>query len=111
MELIAQALRPGDRDFHDKAFMTGILSLVNALLGMPMAEILGSMPVDEEVRNGLVQRTGKLGAMLLVVEALEETDLLEIEKALEAVPGLQHSQVIGMQVEAMRWANSIGDAG
>ena len=111
MELIAQATRPTDRDFHDKAFMTGILSLVNALLGMPMAEILGAMPVDEDVRNGLVQRTGRLGAMLLVVEALEETDLLGIEKALEAVPGLQHSQVIGMQVEAMRWANSIGEAG
>ena len=111
MELIAQATRPTDRDFHDKAFMTGILSLVNALLGMPMAEILGAMPVDEDVRNGLVQRTGRLGAMLLVVEALEETDLKQIEKALEAVPGLEHSQVIGMQVEAMRWANSIGEAG
>ena len=111
MELIAQATRPTDRDFHDKAFMTGILSLVNALLGMPMAEILGAMPVDEDVRNGLVQRTGRLGAMLLVVEALEETDLKQIEKALEAVPGLEHSQVIGMQVEAMGWANSIGEAG
>jgi EAL and modified HD-GYP domain-containing signal transduction protein len=80
MELIAAALKPDDRDFQDRAFMTGILSLVNALLGMPMPEIVGSV-------------------------------LLGIEKALEDVPGLVHSQVIGMQVEAMRWADSVGEAG
>jgi EAL and modified HD-GYP domain-containing signal transduction protein len=111
MELIAQALRATARDFHDKAFMAGILSLVNALLGMPMSEILGSMPVDEDVRNVLVQRSGPLNAMLLLVEALEEAELRGIEKALARVPGLEHHQVIGMQVEAMAWANSIGEAG
>jgi c-di-GMP-related signal transduction protein len=110
MELIAQALRPNDRDFHDRAFMTGILSLVNALLGMPMGEILGSMPVDVNVKSALVQRSGNLGAMLLLVEALEESELMGIEKALAQVPGLQHNQVIGLQVEAMAWANSIGEA-
>jgi EAL and modified HD-GYP domain-containing signal transduction protein len=111
MELIAHGLRPADRDFHDKAFMTGILSLVNALLGMSMAEILGSMPVDEGVRHGLIRRSGPLGSMLLLVEALEESELMGIEKALEAVPGLEHRQVIGLQVEAMAWANSIGETG
>jgi c-di-GMP-related signal transduction protein len=111
MELIAHGLRPADRDFHDKAFMTGILSLVNALLGMSMAEILGPMPVDEDVRYGLIRRSGPLGSMLLLVEALEESELMGIEKALEAVPGLQHRQVIGLQVEAMAWANSIGETG
>ena len=111
MELIAQALRAADRDFHDKAFMTGILSLVNALLGMSMAEILGPMPVDEDVRHGLIRRSGPLGSMLLLVEALEESELMGIEKALESVPGLEHRQVIGLQVEAMAWANSIGETG
>jgi EAL and modified HD-GYP domain-containing signal transduction protein len=110
MELIAQALRPDDRNFHDRAFMTGILSLVNALLGMQMGEILRSVPVDANVKSALVQRSGTLGAMLLLVEALEESELIGIEKALAQVPGLQHSQVIGLQVEAMAWANSIGEA-
>jgi c-di-GMP-related signal transduction protein len=110
MELIACALRAADGDFHDKAFMAGILSLVNALLGMPMSEILGAMPVHADVRKALVQRSGPLGSMLLLVEALEEAELMGIEKALAQVPGLEHRQLIGMQVEAMAWANSIGDA-
>jgi len=109
MELIARALRPGDAGFHDRAFTAGILSLVNALLGMPMGEVVGSMPVAAEVKAALVERAGGLGAMLLLVEALEEADLMGIERALDRVPGLEHHQVIGMQVEAMRWANSIGE--
>jgi EAL and modified HD-GYP domain-containing signal transduction protein len=111
MELVATALKPGDRDFQDRAFMTGILSLVNALLGMPMQEIIGGVPLDQDAKQALLERTGLLGKMLALVEALEESGLLGIEKALEEVPGLAHSQVIGMQVEAMRWANSIGEAG
>jgi EAL and modified HD-GYP domain-containing signal transduction protein len=110
MELIASALKPSDRDFHDRAFMAGILSLVNALLGLPMAEIVGSVPLAQDVKQALLERSGELGHMLLLVEALEESDLLGIEKALDSVPGLAHSQVIGMQVEAMGWANSIAEA-
>jgi hypothetical protein len=49
--------------------------------------------------------------LLTLAEALEESDLQGIERALDHVHGLDHGQVIGLQVEAMRWANSIGDAG
>jgi len=111
MELVGTALKPGDRAFQDRAFMTGILSLVNALLGMPTQEIVGAVPLDPDVKQALLERSGRLGKMLLLVEALEEAGLLGIEKALEEVPGLAHSEVIRMQVEAMRWANSIGEAG
>jgi len=109
MELMAQALKPSDREFHDQAFTAGTLSLVPALLGMPMREIIGPMPIDPELKYALLERTGSLGNMLVVAEALEEADLLQIEAALAKVPGLDHGQLIGMQVEAMAWANSIGE--
>jgi c-di-GMP-related signal transduction protein len=69
------------------------------------------VPLDQDVKQALLDRSGQLGKMLLLVEALEESGLIGIEKALDHVPGLDHRQVIGMQVEAMRWANSIGEAG
>ena len=110
MELIARALRSDDTAFQHRAFVAGLLSLINALLGMSMGEIVGSMPVDAKLKAALVERTGHVGAMLLLVEALEESELAGIERALDRIPGLAHGQVIGMQVEAMRWANSIGEA-
>ena len=111
MELLARALRPSDRGFQERAFLTGALSLVNALLGLPMSEILGSIPLTPDVRSALQERGGEAGALLTLAEALEESDLQGIERALDHVHGLDHGQVIRLQVEAMRWANSIGDAG
>jgi len=109
MELIAQGVRSKERDLADRAFIAGILSLVNALLGMPMQDILGSMPLDQEIKDALLGRSGRLGSMLILVEALEEADLAEIEQALAKLPMLDHGKVPAMQVEAMRWANSIGE--
>ena len=111
MELLARALRPSDRGFQERAFLTGALSLVNALLGLPMSEILDGVPLATDVRSALLERGGEAGALLTLAEALEESDLQGIEQALDHVPGLDHGQVIGLQVEAMRWANSIGEDG
>ena len=111
MELLARALRANDRGFQERAFLTGALSLVNALVGLPMSEILGRVPLTPDVRSALQQHGGEAGALLTLAEALEESDLYGIERALNHVHGLDHGQVIRLQVEAMRWANSIGDAG
>lgn len=110
MELIAQGLHTPERELADRAFMAGILSLVNALLGMPMQDIVGNMPLDQDIKDALLERSGRLGAMLVLVEALEESDLAGIEAALAQLPALDHGKVPAMQVEAMRWASSIGDS-
>jgi len=109
MELIAQGLHTPERELPDRAFMAGILSLVNALLGMPMQDIVGDMPLDQDIKDALLERSGRLGAMLVLVEALEESDLAGIEAALAQLPALDHGKVPAMQVEAMRWASSIGE--
>ncbi|MCW5623082.1 MAG: EAL domain-containing protein, partial [Burkholderiales bacterium] len=110
MELVAQVLPSREHDLPDRAFMTGILSLVNALLGMPLQDILGSMAIDPEIREALLARTGRLGGLLALVEALEESDMTQIEQALARLPTLDRSRLPPLQVEAMRWANAIGEA-
>ncbi len=110
MELIGQELRRGDRRFQDQAFVTGILSLVSALLGMPLADVLESFPLDAEVKSALLQHDGKLGAMLSLVESLEESEFGQIQKALVPLPDLNHGEMLRLQLDAMRWANSIGGA-
>ena len=109
MELLTRGLRPGDREAQERAFLTGTLSLINALLAAPLAKILGTLPVADDVRTALLAREGELGALLALVEALEVSDLATIERALDRVPGLDHRRVIGLQVEAMRWADLIGE--
>jgi EAL and modified HD-GYP domain-containing signal transduction protein len=111
MELLARALRAEDRGFQERAFLTGTLSLVNALLPARLTEILSTLPVADDVRSALLAREGELGALLAIVQALETAELAAIERALARAPTLDHSSVIKRQVEAMRWANLIGESG
>jgi EAL and modified HD-GYP domain-containing signal transduction protein len=109
MELLARAAEPEKRTLQERAFLTGTLSLVNALLPARLAEIVETLPVAYDVRAALLTREGELGALLAVVQALEIAELPGIEQALDRVPQLDHGRVIGLQVEAMRWANLIGE--
>jgi len=109
MELLMRALDPRDREGQERAFLTGTLSLVNALLAVPLPQLLESLSVASDVRRALLSRDGRLGALLALVEALEVSDLATIERALDRVPGLDHRRVIGLQLEAMRWADFIGE--
>jgi EAL and modified HD-GYP domain-containing signal transduction protein len=58
----------GDRDAQDLAFMTGAFSLLDRLLGMPMAEILAELPLPGHVAAALLAREGVLGQRLLLGE-------------------------------------------
>ena len=111
MELLARAIRAEDRSFQERAFLTGTLSLVNVLLPARLTEIVSTLPVADDVRSALLAREGELGALLVLVHALETAELFAIEHALSRMQALDHSGVINLQVEAMRWANLIGESG
>lgn len=68
MEALCQ-LRGGDRDAQDLAFMAGVFSLLDVLLGMPMQAIIPSLNLAPEVSAALLERNGELGNLLALVES------------------------------------------
>jgi EAL and modified HD-GYP domain-containing signal transduction protein len=74
VELLAQRLRPGQRNIAEIAFTVGIMSLMDALFDMPMEEVLEQMPVSDEVREALVDRQGFFGELLKLCECIEDID-------------------------------------
>lgn len=58
----------GDRDEQDLAFMTGAFSLLEHLLGMHMAEIVGELCLPAHVEAALLRREGINGARLRLME-------------------------------------------
>lgn len=59
----------------------------------------------------LLQRSGELGALLQVTEAGEQADWQIIEAAKKALPALDLDMLNLLQVEALRWANSLYGSG
>lgn len=75
-----------NKDLSDSAFIVGILSLSDTLLGIPMDEILQGLNLSPEIIEALNNRDGTLGKPLAIIENLEQDALDMIEDSLK-----QHS--------------------
>ena len=107
MELVALREHPGDRDYADRAFMVGTLSLLDALLDEPMKEILARLNLQEDAESALLKRDGGLGNMLRLCETLEAGNLASIQQSLSAHFSMSLEMLNKVQLEALAWANGI----
>jgi c-di-GMP phosphodiesterase len=108
MELLAQSVHPSNRGMADTAFTVGIMSLMETLFSVPMADILGRLPVAEEVSEALIERAGFFGRMLMLVEMLERdgrgfTSMTPLMKEFR----VNHSDLYAMQVAAYEWSDRV----
>jgi len=110
MELLAGIERPGNEDYRGRAFMTGILSLLNVLLQMPLPEVLSELNVDTDVRAALMERGGALGRLFCLVEKCEEQDVAALTALVAQLPFLTMEQLVQSDAEAAGWAAGIADA-
>ncbi len=58
----------------ERAFLVGMLSLVDVLLSRPMEEIALDLSLDDEIRRALLKRTGTLGRLLFMIECMERAE-------------------------------------
>lgn len=107
METIAKADPASSKEDHDAAFMTGILSLIDALLAMPKEEIFKGLMISDEVKDALLYYKGGLGYILRLAESVEADNHIETKELIADVPGLNVESLMQMQLEAFFWANSI----
>ena len=108
MELIAQHLLDGGRELEDRAFMTGIMSLMPVLLHVPMQEVITSLNVTQDVREALEQRGGILGRLLQLIEELEKNDAVASGRLIAELPGISGERVNVVLTQALAWANNVG---
>jgi EAL and modified HD-GYP domain-containing signal transduction protein len=92
---------------RDRAFMTGILSLLDALLGESLADVIAPLGLPDEVGGALLHRHGRLGDLLRLVEALEVGDDGQVAALLAANATCSVAELPGLQVAAMTWADGI----
>lgn len=70
LESLADVLDP-DGELPAQAFITGIISRMDALVKAPMPTILEDLEVDKEITSALLHGSGKLGTLLALAEAVE----------------------------------------
>jgi EAL and modified HD-GYP domain-containing signal transduction protein len=107
MELLAQRLRPGQRYVADIAFTAGIMSLMDVLFGIPMADIVDQIPVSEEIRKALLGREGFFGELLRLSESIEQADGEDF--VLPTLKGLAISgdDMVELEMSAFQWTDTV----
>lgn len=102
MELLAGRWRPDDPRLGDQAFLTGVMSRLDALFGTTLEQALADLPLATSVREALLDRSGRLGQLLSVCEARERADVAALE-ALCAAMGVDVADTARAEIEAAAW--------
>ncbi|MCX8085945.1 MAG: EAL domain-containing protein [Rhodocyclaceae bacterium] len=106
MELLARE-GGGTQELADQAFMTGMMSLLEAALEIPMARIVEELNLAAPIRAALLAREGRLGKLLYLMECVECLDTHCLNEQLSEL-GLTLDQLTAAEIAAMSWANAIG---
>ena len=94
-------LAGGDRDEGDQAFMTGVFSLLDRLLHMPMSDIVADLHLADDVSGALLQRSGTLGRWLRLTESQASRQDLD-------AAGITPADWWHSQLNAYHWAIQVG---
>ncbi|MDR0908463.1 MAG: EAL domain-containing protein [Spirochaetaceae bacterium] len=83
MESLCQELHPDKKEMHEKAYLTGVISRVDALFRMPMDKALDNFNLDQTINDALLKQDGELGALLNLMNLQELDQGIDIDKMLK----------------------------
>ncbi|HEY3782760.1 MAG TPA: HDOD domain-containing protein [Fimbriimonadaceae bacterium] len=103
-ELLAAAQ---GRSGKERYFTTGLLSVIDAMMDLPMSEILAELSLDNDIHEALLdpEAEGEIADVLRVVLAYEAADFNRIEELSTA-----QSRVAECYRAAIGWANEMSSS-
>lgn len=107
MELLAAELLPPEES--DDAFVVGVFSLLDTMLGLPMAQALESISLSAHVTDALLQRKGMFAPFLELTLACESADEAAFAHAANQLH-LSNHQVNWAHLQALSWAENLDPA-
>ena len=105
MELLAMELAAEQPALREKAFMVGLLSLLDVLLQQPLAALLEALHLADDVTQALLHRQGVLGRLLDAVCASEAGPDAVIDWAALNIDAERFNQC---ELDALAWAGTLG---
>lgn len=106
MELLASEMLPPDET--DNAFVVGVFSLLDVMLGMPMDKALSSIALPQPALDALLEKKGVFAPFLELVLACENGDEEAFARTSEALH-LSNHQVNWAHLQALAWADNLGN--
>ncbi len=103
-ELLAPSVGLAKR--ASELFLTGLLSLMDALLDRPMSEVVDLLPLTEDTRAALLGEAGTFLPVLQLVAAYESAQWEEVE-AMASTLGLRTAFLPEAYTDSLAWADEL----
>ena len=81
-----------------RLYTLGLLSVMDAILDIPMEEVVALLPLDADMNEALLHHTGEYGALLACVISYGSDDPAGLSSL-----NLSSSQVLDSYLDALRW--------
>ena len=104
MELLASENLPSDE--CDNAFVVGVFSLLDTMLGMSLTAAMKTVTLPAAVTDALLHQTGPLAPYLALTIACETGDDEAFATAATAL-GLSSNQINWAHLQALAWADTL----
>lgn len=98
---MCELLGQGTDEERERLFTVGLFSAADALLDLPMAEVLEQLPLSSEVRDALERHEGRRGRVLSTVLRYEQGHF-------PAGAGQDPGELAEAYLAALRWADDAG---
>ena len=89
-----------------KAFLTGILSLIDGILDNELEQVLGVLPIHEEIKSALRNEKCDLGNYLLLVKNIEK-GLWKESEVIADIIGLDSEICFDAYSKSLSWADEM----
>uniref|UniRef100_UPI0040474B05 EAL and HDOD domain-containing protein n=1 Tax=Rheinheimera sp. TaxID=1869214 RepID=UPI0040474B05 len=87
-----------------KAFLTGLMSLMDAILDEPIDSVMSKLPLAKEIKDALVDKKGVLADYIQLIQFYETANWQEANKAIQLIQ-LPAEQVPDAYHTAIQWAS------
>ena len=90
----------------DTMFLFGLLSLMEAMLDMPMPELISQLPIPDDIKQGYVDPNSKFNKYLQLLTALEQSSAEEIQNLCKELK-LGELSLADASLKSTVWANEM----
>ncbi len=86
------------------AFLTGLLSMIDAILDEDMATVLEKLPLSQDIKDPLITKKGAMAALIKLVDLIEHAQWDKITLVIEKLK-LDKDKVVEHYNQAVAWAD------
>lgn len=98
--------RQGSRVDKDRAFMTGLFSLLDALFNAPIRDLIQPLNLEDGITRALVSRDGELGCLLDFAIAAEAAPAEKLGQCMETL-AVSSDALLAAQRVAITWTTQV----